>query len=202
MKIYGTSRSRAARSLVAAEELGVEYEHVPLIPRPGTEDRRRLEAINPNVHIPVLEDGDLVIWESIAINLYLGDKHGGPLWPESVQDRALMYQWGFWVQTEIDRPDWNAVRRQGDDSAIAAAIDAKIAVLRILDEALADRAYLLGDSFTLADVNVAASLSQPNEGGKIDWMKIDPHAVNLPALGDWLDRCTQRDSWRRVAAYP
>jgi glutathione S-transferase len=198
-KLYGTSKSRAARSLVALEELGVDYAHVPLIPRPGTADRETLRALNPNLHIPVLEDDGLVLWESIAINLYLGDKHGGALWPSRPVDRAVMYQWGFWVQTEIDRPDWVAARRSGDDERIRVSTEGKIAALGILDAALARRSYLLGDAFSLADVNVAASISQPNEGGKIDWQRLDPFELGLAALGEWLARCTARDSWKRVA---
>jgi glutathione S-transferase len=200
--LYGTSRSRAARSIVALEELGVAYEHVPLVPVAGSEDREVLLRLNPNAHIPVLDDDGLVLWESIAINLYLGDKHGGPLWPERVEDRALVYQWGFWVQTEIDRPDWVAARRSGDEARIREATEAKVAALGILDGVLQDRMYLLGDAFTLADLNVAASISQPNEEGKIDWQRLDPYDLGLGALGDWLGRCVTRDSWKRVAEYP
>jgi hypothetical protein len=61
----------------------------------------------------------------------------------------------------------------------------KVAALGILDRAL-----------------VAASLSQPNEQGKIDGQRLDPHEVGLPNLGDSLERCTTRDSWKRVAGYP
>lgn len=202
LTLFGTSRSRAARSIVALEELGVAYHHEPWIPRPGTDDRSALARINPNCHIPVLDDDGLIVWESMAINLYLGDKHGGPLWPAEVSDRALLYQWSFWVQTEIDRPDWNAARRSGDEKRILQATGAKIVALGVLDNALAERPYLLGKDFTLADVNVAASISQPNEGGKIDWQRLDPDELGLPALGDWLKRITARESWQRVAGYP
>ena len=54
----------------------------------------------------------------------------------------------------------------------------------------------------LADLNVAASISQPNEEGKIDWQRLDPYNLGLRALGDWLGRCVARDSWKRVAEYP
>lgn len=200
--LYGTARSRASRSLVALEELGVEYEHVPLIPVPGSEDRKTLARINPNGHIPVLDDDGLIVWESMAINLYLAEKHSGDLWPAAAAERAVVYQWSFWVQTEMDRPDWNAARRSGDDARIAAATEAKIAALAILDAALADRPFLLGDAFTLADLNVAASISQPNEEGKIDWQRLEPAKLGLRALADWLGRCTARESWRRVGELP
>jgi len=72
----------------------------------------------------------------------------------------------------------------------------------VLSAALENRPYLLGERFTLADLNVAASISQPNENGKIDWQQMDPVEIGLPALGDWLSRCTARASWRRVAEFP
>ncbi len=202
MKLYGTSKSRAARSILAAEELGVNYEHVPLVPKPGTDDRKTLDRINPNGHIPVLDDDGLFVWESMAINLYLGDKVGGPLWPDRAAERALLYQWSVWVLTEIDRPDWNQTRRAGDDAAIAQAIAATIDALAIVDQALQQQDYLLGNDFSLADLNVAGALSQPNENGKIGWMKLDAYEHGLPGLGDWLARCVERDSWRRVADFP
>ena len=177
----------------------MEYEHVPLIPRPGPPDRDTLLRLNPNGHIPVLEDGGLILWESIAINLYLGDKFQGPLWPDTVEQRALVYQWGFWVQTEMDRPDWSAARRSGDDALVQNATRQKIAALGILNDALSNRSYLLGESFSLADLNVAASISQPNEQGRIDWQRLDPAKLGLVHLSDWLRRCTSRDSWQRVA---
>lgn len=161
-----------------------------------------MNRINPNSHIPVLDDDGLIVWESMAINLYLADKHGGELWPTSPGARAMVYQWSFWTQTEMDRPDWNAARRSGDHEKIRAATEAKIAALEILDDALSERPYLVGDRFTFADLNVAASISQPNEEGKVDWQRLDPRELRLSALGDWLKRCTTRDSWRRVAELP
>lgn len=55
---------------------------------------------------------------------------------------------------------------------------------------------------SFADLNVASSLSQPNEEVKIDWQRLDPVDLGLLALGDWLERCMSRSSWERVAEYP
>jgi glutathione S-transferase len=201
--LYGAAASRAARSLLALEELGLEYRHLPSKPGRVPGDREQIDALNPNGHIPVLDDQGLVVWESMAINLYLGDRYGrAPLWPGSPAERARLYQWSLWSQTEIDRPDWQAARRSGDAERLAAARAGKVKALRILDRALADGAYLLGAEFTLADLNVAATLSQPNEDGKIDWDRLDPFALGLAQLGAWLARCTGRESWNRVRALP
>ncbi len=203
LALYGTALSRASRSLIALEELGLVYAHVPLFSKGAVPaDRERLNELNPNSHVPVLDDDGFVVWESMAINLYLGDKHGGPLWPSAPRERALVYQWSFWAMTEMDRPDWNAARRSGDGARIAEVRANKIAALRILDTALAGRNYLLGSAFTFADLNLASTLSQPNENGRIDWQRLDPFELELPALGTWLQRCTTRESWKKVRALP
>ncbi len=202
IRLYGTALSRASRSLLALEELSLAYEHVPLVPRPGTEDREILMRLNPNGHIPVLDDGGLIVWESMAINLYLAGKHGGPLWPVGAANRAAILQWSLWAQTEMDRRDWDQARRSGDAGRIASARGERVATLRVLDAALADRPYLLGEAFTLADLNVASTLSQPNEGGLIDWERLDPADHGLAALAGWLARCVTRPSWTRVRALP
>ncbi len=78
MKLYGIAGSRAMRSLWAAEEVGVEYEHVPthFI---GDSKKPDYLAINPNGRVPALVDGDVTLFESMAINLYLARKYGGAL---------------------------------------------------------------------------------------------------------------------------
>jgi len=201
--LYGTSQSRASRCLVALEELGVEYRQIPLFSAGLTDaDRAALRAINPNGHIPVLDHDGFVIWESMAINLYLADVYGGPLWPGAVRDRACVYQWSVWAQTEMDRPDWQRAWASGDSERVAWADARRTATLGILDAALSGRRYLLGDEFTFADLNVAATISQPNEMGGIDAQRLDPFTIGLPSLGDWLRRCTSRPSWLAVRELP
>ena len=85
--MYGMSASRAFRSVWGIEEVGVDYEHVP---KHFGKDAKTPEylAVNPNGRIPALVDGDLVLFESMAINLYLAEKYGDGLYPASVEDRA------------------------------------------------------------------------------------------------------------------
>jgi glutathione S-transferase len=198
MILYGTSTSRASRSLVALEELDLPYEHVPLIPRPGSVDRERLLTINPNGHIPVLDDDGLIVWESMAINLYLGDRYGGPLWPDDAAGRARTYQWSLWAQTEIDRADWNRARRSGDEPQVAADRQALVQALGVLDAQLGRAPWLLGDAISLADINVAATLSEPHERGLIGWQRLDAAGEGLSYLADWLARIGSRPSYARV----
>src|SRR5215831_13265303 len=93
LKLFGQARSRASRSLWMLEEIGIPYEHVPV--RPYTESRAAdYLRLNPNGHIPTLDDDGLVLWESLAINLYLAERYAAaPLWPAGVQDHGRIYQW-------------------------------------------------------------------------------------------------------------
>jgi len=179
--------------------LGLAYEHVPL--STSADDRATLARLNPNHRIPVLEHGSLVLWESMAINLYLGDKYGGPLWPATSEGRAKLYQWSLWGQTEIDRRERHIARLSGDPTRAEAASVERIAALRILNAALERSPYLLGETFTLADLNVAATLSEPHEDGRVDG-DLDPADHQMTALADWLNRCCKRESWIRVRGMP
>ena len=199
--LYGGAQGRASRSLLALEELGLAYEHAPLKPWAESADAARLVALNPNARVPALEDDGLVIWESMAINLYLGDRYGGPIWPTDPIQRAGLYQWSVWSQTSIDVLARHRARFSDQPEIKARGEAERLAALAILEAALAGRPYLLGDAFTLADLNVAATLVEPWENGRIDG-DLDPADHGLRALGDWLSRCTTRESWARVRALP
>ena len=107
LKIYGVARSRAFRTLWMAGELGLPYEHVKVNFADGGTRRPEYLAINPNGHIPAIDDDGFRLWESMAINLYLAKKYGsgaGGLYPQSLEDEARVWQWSFWGMTEVERP--------------------------------------------------------------------------------------------------
>ena len=101
LKFHGTSKSRSARPLWALEELALKYEHIPTeVAKAKSPEHLK---INPNGHLPALEDEGTVLWESMAVNLYLAEKYGkGSLWPASVEDHGHTYKWSFWGITEIE----------------------------------------------------------------------------------------------------
>src|SRR6185295_13962525 len=74
VKIYGMARTRAFRALWVAMELGIDYEHIPL--EIGSAGARTAEflAVNPNGRLPAIDDDGFVLWESLAITLYLAKK--------------------------------------------------------------------------------------------------------------------------------
>ena len=88
LKIYGVAGSRAYRVLWMANELGLDYEHVPVHFGDGSCKTPEYLAINPNARIPAIDDDGFKLWESMAINLYLAKKHDQGLWPKSLEGEA------------------------------------------------------------------------------------------------------------------
>jgi glutathione S-transferase len=188
--LYGISASRAFRPLWMLEEIGLEYEHVQTN---FTGDNKQPDylAINPNGHIPALVDGDTVLWESMAINLYLAEKYDGGLRPKTQEDRGRALQWSFWVMTEVEKPLleylFHSVILPDDqrDAAVPPAAAKQLeAPLRVLDDALEGRDQLVGDDFGVADLNVASVLAWGQLAG------FDFSAI--PNASRWLSACTSR----------
>ena len=198
LRIYGTARTRAFRPLWMAKELGIDHEHIPV--EIGSAGARTPEflAINPNGRLPAIEDDGLVLFESLAITLYLAKKHSsGRLYPGTLAGEAKAWQWTLWALTEVDRGvniwSLHAVRLPPDERD-AAKRDEALAVLaapfKVLDDALAGRRYLLGDDFTVADLNVAAVISRA----------VDMDLSAVPNLKAWLARCLERPAARAALA--
>ncbi|MCB1774060.1 MAG: glutathione S-transferase family protein [Gammaproteobacteria bacterium] len=197
--LYGITQSRAFRPLWLLYELGLPFEHVKLNFRGDDIKDPTYRALNPNGRVPTLVDGDLVLWESMAINLYLARKYGtgAGLWPETVEDEGRAMQWSFWVMTEVEHPLLTVLmhsRVLPEDQRDADKASRNRGLLKapfsVLDAALADRDYLAGDRFTVADLNVAAVLSwcKPARFGLKDY----------PNLSKWLDRCLDRPARRQA----
>ncbi len=201
LKIYGTSMSRAGRALWAAEELGLKFEHIPTgIGEAGSRKPEFLK-INPNGHLPAIDDDGTIIWESMAINLYLAEKYGkAPLWPAKVEDRGRAYQWSFWGMTETEPHLIVAFMNrmilpegQRNEQAAKNALEALKAPIKVLDDHLKGRAYLLGADFTIADLNVASVLLL----GPL--MGIDLSGV--PTAKAWLEKCLGRPAMQKSRSY-
>ena len=191
IKVYGTSRSRAARALWALEELGLKYEHAP-VNASGESRKPEHLKINPNGHIPAIDDNGTIVWESMAINLYLAEKYGkGGLWPATVEQHGACYQWSFWGMTEVE-PQLMTVflnrlilpAEQRNEPAAVKAIEQMKTPLKVLDDHLHNGEYLLGKEFTIADLNAASVLSLAS------FVQLDLSPT--PAAQKWLQKCVSR----------
>jgi glutathione S-transferase len=198
LRIYGIARTRAFRALWMAKELGLDYEHLPV--EIGDAGARTPEflAINPNGRLPVIVDDGFVLFESLAITLYLAKKHSnGNLYPGTLEGEARAWQWTSWALTEVDRGvniwSLHAVRlpeAERDAGKRDEALKVLAAPFKVLDAALAQQLYLLGDTFTVADLNVAAVISRA----------IDMDLSAVPNLKAWLTRCLERPAAREALA--
>jgi glutathione S-transferase len=198
MKLYGTPISRALRSIWAAEEVGVDYEFIPTSFREESKAPEYV-AINPNGRIPALVDGDLVLFESMAINLYLAKTYGGKLYPSDPHDEARAIQWTIWGMTELEPYLIPMVLHkvllpedQRDPAVVANAEAAIERPLGVLDAHVSDREYLLGGDFTIADLNLAGALSTAHFSN-FDFSKFENAAR-------WMSRCAGRPSFQRARA--
>ena len=198
LKIYGVARSRAARVLWMAKELGLDYEHIKVDFATGDTRRPEHLALNPNGHVPVIDDDGLILWESMAINLYLAKKYDrSGLYPARSEDEARAWQWSFWGMTEVERPLLTALlnravypERERDTATADDAEKSLAQPLGVLDGALSRSAYLLGGQFTVADLNVASILA---------WAR--PAQVDVsrfPSVAEWLKNCAERPAARAV----
>lgn len=197
-KIYGIANSRAFRSVWAAEELGLDYEHV------GTsfmEDSKAPEylAVNPNGRIPALVDGEVRLFESMAINMYLAEKYGAGLLPDDAVARAQTWQWSIWGISEIEPLQMQIVvqkfftpEEKKNERIVAGAEKGLKRPLQVLDNTLSNQNFLLGDQFTLADLNLSAVMDLFN--------MIQLDVSEWTHVRRWLDDCYGRPSYAAAKA--
>jgi glutathione S-transferase len=168
LKIYGVYQSRASRVYWMAGELGIAFEGVPVTQARRLGDPLAPEAplnthsadflaLSPYGEIPVIEDDGLVLSESIAINLYLARKHGGPLAAADMAEEGEILMWSLFGRLE----------------AHLAASD-----------------YLVGNRFTVADLNVAEICRYAMSEKAL----VEAH----PRVAAWYERCHDRPAFREM----
>ena len=199
--LYGSMASRAHRVVWMLKELALPFVHVPTAFQDGSTHTPAFLALNPNGRVPALDDDGLVLFESLAINLHLARKYGlAPLdlAPRGIVEEALATQWSFWVVTEIEKPLLLAsANRKLFAQSQRVEAEAQIAIgklarpLQVLDQHLATRAHLLGERFTVADLNVATVMDLAPQCGLAlaDWPRVQAwhqRCLARPAAADWL----------------
>ncbi|MGH9612845.1 MAG: glutathione S-transferase family protein [Bryobacteraceae bacterium] len=197
LQLYGNPRSRAMRCLWMLEEMGEPYELMEKSTRADDLQTDEYRRLNPNARIPTLVDGDVVLWESMAINLYLAQKYQGPMHFAESKAFGLAAQWSFWAVLEIEALLLDLLQHRAvlpDFARDPSYAERDALLLRkplgVLNDALAGQDYLAGASFTVADLNVAGILAW----GKMARLDLSAH----PLLDRWLDGCLARPAYGRV----
>jgi glutathione S-transferase len=176
IKIYGDPGSGSRRRVTAAAAaMGIEIEIIDIDLFKGESHTREFLQLNPHGLSPVMVDGDFVLYESAAINLYLAEKAGSDLAGRTIRERYEILQWMFWsgeqwrVFATLTFDEVLAKRFVGElpDAAIVKlAADKLRAAAAVLDAHLEKHEYIVGDRLTLADFDIAGPFSQ-NERTKI-----------------------------------
>jgi glutathione S-transferase len=204
VKVWGRHSSfNVQKVLWLADELGLAYEHIPAGGDYGGLEEPEFRKLNPNGLVPVLQDGDLSIWESHAILRYLAARHGAPhFWPDDPAARSYADRWMDWSQTALqpaflggvfwgyyrtpeDQRDWPQIRN---------ALKRCEALFRRLDEALAGQDFLLGERLSLADIPAATSLYR--------YFELDIERPALPNVEAWYGRLQRRPAYQRNVMLP
>ena len=153
--------------------------------------------LNPNARIPTLVDGDVVLWESMAINLCLAQRNEGPMHCASPNVLGLAAQWSFWAVLEMEELLLNLLMHRAllaefaRDASHAERDELLLQKpLGLLNNALDGREFLAGDRFSVADLNVASILVW----GKMVRLGLAAHSY----VTRWLDGCLARPAYGRV----
>jgi glutathione S-transferase len=211
LTLYGAYRSRASRNFWLLGELGVAYRFVPVIQGYRLANAAASEAplnttsaefltISPAGAIPVLDDDGFVLSESLAINLYLAKKSGGPLAPNDAREDALMMQWALYGTSSIETPalDISYAYARGEDTteagrAVIAAGAAKLQrPMAVLEGHLGKTGHMVGGRFSVADINMAEIVRYAQAHG--------PLMAAFPTVTRWLETCQARPAFKAMWA--
>lgn len=194
LTFYYAPMTSATRIHWALEELGVPYEKVKVDLGQGEHKKPAYLALNPNGKVPLVVDEGVPIFESTAILIYLGERYGVDkgLFPEATMKRAEALKWIAWAAVTLGEAGGRLMRNTSErfpaeERNALAGERAKKELgeqLEILDQALTGKDYLLGDTFTFADLAIAGFVPFLARIGT----DLGPHK-NVQA---WVGRCTAR----------
>jgi glutathione S-transferase len=199
MLLYNANLSpNALRVRAVAHELGIALEIVDVDLRKGENRSETFLALNPNGKVPVLVDGDFVLWESRAINAYLVSlKSERGLYPKDPRKRAIVDQWSYWQAIHLGPAMQRIVFErllkskfgmgEPDDKALEGPLSDVAQFLAVLDANLSDKDWVAGE-LSIADFAVASTFVY-RKGSNIS-LERTPH------VSTWIGRLEARPSWQ------
>lgn len=201
MKLYNSPGSpNALRARAVAFELGLDVEIVDI--NIGTGENRTADflKLNPNGRVPVLVDGDVIVWESRAINAYLATKNPkAGLYPSDPVARAHIEQWSYWQAIHLgpamQRVHYERVQKKGfgrgepDESSIVGELKTVAEMLAVLEGGLADKEWIVG-KLSIADFALATTFMLRKSA------KLGVEAY--PSVTAWIDRLEARPGWQKA----
>ena len=198
IQLFNYPNTRGLRVTWMLEELEADYEFnlVPVGNRGfGSEEYIK---INPAGKVPAIRDGDLVLTESAAIVTYLGDKFPDKklVPPAGSAARAKYDQWCYFVLSELEQPLWTKGKHKfmlPRDKRVPAIIETAEwefqKALKILSQGLDGHRFILGDTFSAADILIGQTLS---------WARTAKQPVELQNVADYADSILGREALQRA----
>ena len=194
--------SNARRVLLTAHilETPLELVDVKLL---DPADRKRLAELNPNGKVPVLQDGDFILWESCAIMQYLADlTPGQELYPQDLRARADVNRWMFWATQHFFpavgvltfQHIWKGMRGMGaaDPRELERGEREILQFATVLDNHLQGRMWVAGSALSLADLSLAPAMTY-----------VEPACLPLERfknIGRWFAQIEASEAWQRTDA--
>ncbi len=187
--------------VICANELGIPYERFDAGGSFGGLDTPEALARNPNKLIPVIRDGDFVLWESNAIVRYLSRVYGaGSLWPDDSRVAADADRWMDWQATTLNPAlfdaFWNTIRAKPEDrnpAAVTVSVGKTEKLLAILDAHLASRDFVAG-AHSMGDIPLACTTHR--------WYGLPIERARHAHVEAWLARLRERPAYASVLTYP
>lgn len=196
IKLYGPRSGSSLRNHWLLAEINLPYEHMALDMKAKEHKTEAYLALNPNGQVPVMVEDDFVLAESLAINDYLAEKHAPQLLGSNPRDCASIWQWSLWgaftmqkYLGEIMGQKWSGMN---DEKVISTAKENLAKYLKILNDRLMGREFLVGDQFSVADINVATTLTY----GEF----IDFDYSEYTEIVRYLYKMTQREAYVKARA--
>ena len=196
IKIYGGKNSSAMRCIWLLEEVGAEYESHPLDFQKKEHKAPEYLKLNPNGKIPTMVDGDVVLWESLAINSYIAEKFKPELLGSTIMERGLVNQWSLWALMHLYGAFYPLVmktwRKSEETEETKKAMEELPHWLGILNEYLVGKDYMVAGRFTLADLNVMSVVNSA------DFIGYDLSA--FPEVKRWKGMMWEREALKKMFA--
>jgi GST-like protein len=218
LKFYFSGAPNPTKVALFLEEAGLPYEPIPIDTRKGDQHKPAYLAINPNAKVPAIVDGDVTVFDSNAILLYLADKTGKFLPAKTDKARGELLSWLMFVASGIGPYSGQLVHfRVYAPEKIEYAINRYAFEtqrhFRILDDHLAKRKYMLGDAYTIVDMDVwgwarlmplgeSAWPKFPNLKRLVDEIGARPAAQRAVTLKERHKFKTEMDDEARKAMFP
>lgn len=196
IEIYGQGATRSMRAVWAAKEAGVAFEYKEVNLKSGEHRNEDFKKLNPYGRVPALKDGDYLLWESAAILTYLADLAPEKnLVPQDPKGRGLYNKWLHFANTELDAPlftiekhIWRYPENERNPEIIKKSLDELQAPLKLITDHLSNNDFLMGETFTMADILMAHCLN---------WARFREAFSDNDTLNQYTKKLSKRENYPR-----